>query len=70
MIIIKKEKDSKYYDSSLKKYINLKEILAYYESGAVIKVIDCSNREITEKVVLQAIIKHKETTYLKELIKG
>lgn len=53
MILIKKEKDRKFYDSSKKKYVTLKDLAKYVIQGIEIKVINYKNQEITKEVLMK-----------------
>lgn len=70
MILIKKEKDNRLYDSSLKKYITLREILKYIQKDQHIKVIDGENKDITREVLFAAIYfqRHSLKTSVFDLI--
>lgn len=67
MRIIKKEKDSKLYDSEIKKYVNLDVLLSYIESKVKFKIINESNKDITKEVLFAvAFYKNHLLNYSKE----
>lgn len=56
MILIKKYKNRKLYDTTLSRYITLKDINAYIKSGHEIKVMSSpSNNDITYNVMMMAL---------------
>lgn len=58
MIIIKKEKDNKLYDSNLKKYVTLEDLLTYLKKGIEFKIISSTNKDITHQT-LYALLYYK-----------
>lgn len=63
-MLIKKEKDRKFYNSTIKKYITLKEIFSYINNKIYFKVIDENNKDISEKTCISSFLKYGD---LKEL---
>lgn len=57
-MIIKKQKDSRLYNSTLKFYISYEDIKEYIISEDKFKVIDHNNKDITEKVMLAVATKY------------
>lgn len=60
-ILIKKNKDNKLYDSSIKRYIRLSDILKYVEKGFIIRVIDFQNKDITEEILFAVIFYQRKS---------
>lgn len=66
MIIIKKEKSRRLYDSVAKKYITENVILNYFNEGLEFKVVDSENKNITENIVSSITAKALAKIMIKE----
>lgn len=68
MRIIKKYKNRKLYDTSIKKFITLSDIANFVKNGEAVKVIDNLGNDITQEIFLKARIKVKVFDSLKKEI--
>ncbi|EKF49754.1 transcriptional regulator of phasin expression [Thermosipho africanus H17ap60334] len=66
MRIIKKYKNRKLYDTSIKKFITLSDIANFVKNGEAVKVIDNLGNDITQEIFLKARIKGKVFGSLKK----
>lgn len=66
MRIIKKYKNRKLYDTSIKKFITLSDIANFVKNGETVKVIDNLGNDITQEIFLKARIKGKVFGSLKK----
>jgi polyhydroxyalkanoate synthesis repressor PhaR len=64
--IIKKYKNRKLYDTSIKKFITLSDIANFVKNGEAVKVIDNLGNDITQEIFLKARIKGKVFGSLKK----
>jgi polyhydroxyalkanoate synthesis repressor PhaR len=64
--IIKKYKNRKLYDTSIKKFITLSDIANFVKNGETVKVIDNLGNDITQEIFLKARIKGKVFGSLKK----
>lgn len=69
-MIIKKEKDRKFYNSKTKNYVTLKQIFQYVRKGVDFKVIDLHNQDITLETKSSAIMKHSSKEELNLILKS
>ncbi|ACJ75745.1 transcriptional regulator of phasin expression [Thermosipho africanus TCF52B] len=66
MRIIKKYKNRKLYDTSIKKFITLSDIANFVKNGEAVKVIDNLGNDITQEIFLKARIKGRVFGSLKK----
>ncbi|MBB6062165.1 polyhydroxyalkanoate synthesis repressor PhaR [Thermosipho japonicus] len=66
MRIIKKYKNRKLYDTSIKKFITLSDIANFVKNGEAVKVVDNLGNDITQEIFLKARIKGKVFGSLKK----
>lgn len=68
MIIIKKEKDRKYYDSSKKKYVTLSDLANYLTAGKTIKVIDYQGKDISSQTIVRILAKTSNPKLINDMV--
>lgn len=69
MVLLKKERNRKIYDSDIKKYTSQKEILKYIQELKDIKIIDENNKDISLKYIVKLLSNSGDNILLSYLLK-